>query len=160
MLRPPHIHTIEKNYDLHLQSIAPSINYLITRIPLPKVDWSALLKLVSKAFQMSCEYLDVHWMLPVGLYRLTINSITTWLVDHSTIGSIFCDILSVMGHILSQFTLKIAELHCNMPLCDSYHPFISGYGVDKNCINGKKFSESASCIFWSGYCMGSLINFE
>ena len=48
-----------------------------------------------------------------------------------------------MGH----FTLKIAELHCNLPLVGSPSPYVSGCGVDKL---SKMVGNSASYAMWSG----------
>ena len=44
-----------------------------------------------------------------------------------------------MGPPCEPFHLKIAELHCNMLLCGSRHPYVSACNVDKNYLNGGKF---------------------
>ena len=87
-------------------------------------------------FLRSVKHLWVfRWPL-VGLYRQPPcwKSPPAWLVNDMDHG--FSDSLSAMGLFVGHFTLKIAELSCNLPLCGSpppltFHPYISACGGGK-----------------------------
>ena len=68
--------------------------------------------------------------------------------------AIFCDSLSARGLLVGHFTLKNAELSCNLPLCGSpppptQHPYISACGVDKNL--SKMAGNLVSYALYRGY---------
>ena len=120
--RHANMHTMAKNVFITI-NIAPSINWLITTTLLPKVYWCTFSEACFWGLLDIQEYLGVYWMPLVGLYRqpghLVENHHPRWwcrpwiYLYFAT--SDFKD--NAWGLSLSHFTLKIAELHCNPPLC-------------------------------------------
>ena len=67
--------------------------------------------------------------------------------------AMFCDSLSAMEPPVAHFTLKSAELSCNLPLCGSpppatLHPYISACGIAKKL--SKMAGNSASYAMYIG----------